>query len=228
VPLGSARYGPQQVTSSQFRGVFRSPTPRRHPRRAHPHGRPPLQPHHRTVPVHRPHRRGNVNAYEYCSADPINCTDLDGRFGWKKWAKRALNNKWVRGVAVGVVVGAVCVRSAGIGCAIAAGAIAGGALGGANWYVNHRRQSAWKHIARGAFDGAVGGGRNYGIARGVKWGASRLARNGTRRWAPRHAYPAARHARVGRGGRAWRKYSAAKQRFQPSTFYAARKLWRSL
>jgi hypothetical protein len=168
---------------------------------------------------------GNANAYEHCIAGRINCTDLDGRFGWKKWAKRALNNKWVRGVAVGAVVGAVCVGSAGVGCAIAAGAIAGDALGGANWYVNHRRQSAWKHIARGAFDGAVGGGQNYGVARGAKWSAGRLARNGTRRWAPRHAYPAARHARVGRGGRAWRKYSAAKQRFQPSTFYAARTLW---
>jgi hypothetical protein len=29
------------------------------------------------------------NAYEYCSADPLNCTDLDGRFGRKKWRKKA-------------------------------------------------------------------------------------------------------------------------------------------
>ncbi|MFJ6490772.1 DNRLRE domain-containing protein [Streptomyces californicus] len=32
---------------------------------------------------------GNANAYEYCTADPINCYDLDGRFSWKKLAKRA-------------------------------------------------------------------------------------------------------------------------------------------
>ncbi|MER7008594.1 RHS repeat-associated core domain-containing protein [Dactylosporangium sp. NPDC000555] len=25
---------------------------------------------------------GNSNAYDYCSADPINCTDLDGKWGW--------------------------------------------------------------------------------------------------------------------------------------------------
>jgi RHS repeat-associated protein len=34
---------------------------------------------------------GNANAYEYCSGDPVNCVDLDGRLGkkWKKWLKRA-------------------------------------------------------------------------------------------------------------------------------------------
>lgn len=25
---------------------------------------------------------GNTNAYEYCSGDPVNCTDLDGRWSW--------------------------------------------------------------------------------------------------------------------------------------------------
>jgi RHS repeat-associated protein len=33
---------------------------------------------------------GNANPYEYCSGDPVNCTDLDGRWGkWKKWGKKA-------------------------------------------------------------------------------------------------------------------------------------------
>ncbi|MES9602428.1 MULTISPECIES: DNRLRE domain-containing protein [Actinomadura] len=33
-----------------------------------------------TDPVHG----GNENAYEYCTADPVNCTDLDGRISWRK------------------------------------------------------------------------------------------------------------------------------------------------
>ncbi|MFJ8843956.1 DNRLRE domain-containing protein [Streptomyces cyaneofuscatus] len=37
-----------------------------------------------TDPVHG----GNANAYEYCTADPVNCYDLDGRWGMPKWAKR--------------------------------------------------------------------------------------------------------------------------------------------
>jgi RHS repeat-associated protein len=32
---------------------------------------------------------GNANAYEYCSGDPVNCYDLDGRWGFsRKWKKR--------------------------------------------------------------------------------------------------------------------------------------------
>ncbi|MFE4974863.1 RHS repeat-associated core domain-containing protein [Kitasatospora sp. NPDC056651] len=27
---------------------------------------------------------GNTNAYEYCSGDPVNCTDLDGRWSWSR------------------------------------------------------------------------------------------------------------------------------------------------
>jgi RHS repeat-associated protein len=29
-----------------------------------------------------PEPGGNATAYDYCSADPVNCTDLDGRWGW--------------------------------------------------------------------------------------------------------------------------------------------------
>ena len=32
---------------------------------------------------------GNATAYDYCTADPVNCTDLDGNLGWG-WAKKAL------------------------------------------------------------------------------------------------------------------------------------------
>lgn len=30
-----------------------------------------------------PEPGGNATAYDYCSGDPINCTDLDGRWSWR-------------------------------------------------------------------------------------------------------------------------------------------------
>ena len=36
-----------------------------------------------------PEPGGSANDYDYCNADPINCTDLDGR--WPRWARRAGN-----------------------------------------------------------------------------------------------------------------------------------------
>ncbi len=45
-----------------------------------------------------PVQGGNANAYEYCTADPVNCFDLDGKWGWKKMFKKAKRwawrNKW--------------------------------------------------------------------------------------------------------------------------------------
>ncbi|MER7764620.1 polymorphic toxin-type HINT domain-containing protein [Streptomyces sp. NPDC097619] len=57
-----------------------------------------------------PVQGGNANAYEYCTADPVNCYDLDGKWGWKKMfrkAKRwAWRNKWdIALTAVGFVPG---------------------------------------------------------------------------------------------------------------------------
>ncbi len=45
-----------------------------------------------------PEQGGNFNAYEYCMADPVNCVDLDGKWGFKKFFKKAKRwawrNKW--------------------------------------------------------------------------------------------------------------------------------------
>jgi hypothetical protein len=35
-------------------------------------------------PVHG----GSANDYDYCNADPVNCTDLDGRISWRSIAQR--------------------------------------------------------------------------------------------------------------------------------------------
>lgn len=53
---------------------------------------------------------GNASAYDYCNADPVNCTDLDGRWGWSNLfsavAKVAEVASWVPG-PVGAAAAAV-------------------------------------------------------------------------------------------------------------------------
>ncbi|WP_237527769.1 RHS repeat-associated core domain-containing protein [Streptomyces sp. SID2119] len=75
-------------------------------------------------PVHG----GNANAYEYCTADPVNCYDLDGRFGWKKWLGRASTGLAIAGM---------------FGCAVCAGASAVISLGIAahDWRQGKRREA---------------------------------------------------------------------------------------
>ncbi|MFI9816048.1 polymorphic toxin-type HINT domain-containing protein [Saccharothrix variisporea] len=58
-----------------------------------------------------PEDGGNATPYEYCAADPVNCTDLDGRWGWLKKianvvAKVAEVVSYIPG-PIGAVAGAV-------------------------------------------------------------------------------------------------------------------------
>jgi RHS repeat-associated protein len=46
---------------------------------------------------------GSANDYDYCSADPINCLDLAGTFGWRKWAKKTVS--WSGGKATSAAAG---------------------------------------------------------------------------------------------------------------------------
>ncbi|WP_308189029.1 RHS repeat-associated core domain-containing protein [Streptacidiphilus sp. ASG 303] len=49
---------------------------------------------------------GNANAYDYCTADPISCYDLDGRWGWRSIGKWASHHKVdIALTAVGFVPG---------------------------------------------------------------------------------------------------------------------------
>jgi hypothetical protein len=81
-----------------------------------------------------------TNAYGYVN-DPINFEDLDGSFGMPKILKSALNNSVVRAVTTAVVVSVVCTSTAGIGCAVLAGAAAGATLRVANKVVNDKEES---------------------------------------------------------------------------------------
>lgn len=129
--------------------------------------------------------------------------------------KRALDNPIVQGVIVSVAVGLICVGTTGVGCAVLAGVAVGAAVGGANWYVNHRRENAWKHVGLGALSGAFSGLRAFGAAKyaqkyyGYVPKHSRYIANGVKR-----------HRAVG-------AYTAARRKFSASTTWAAKTIYRT-
>ncbi|MEX3107202.1 MULTISPECIES: DNRLRE domain-containing protein [unclassified Streptomyces] len=129
---------------------------------------------------------GNANSYEYCTADPINCYDLDGRFGWGKMFDR---------VGMGLSVAAM------FGCGPCAAGAAAISIGRGVYKVRRGDRSGWIDIAGGAFySGAK-------IAKyGGKWSKSRRmkanpkgARNGRAKAHKRaRQKAAARHRRYNR------------------------------
>ncbi|MFF9322858.1 RHS repeat-associated core domain-containing protein [Streptomyces sp. NPDC014735] len=106
---------------------------------------------------------GGDNPYGY-PGDPINQYDLDG----KRWWKKALRNSFVRGMATGVAVGAICAFSAGIGCAVVAGAAVGAGLNMLNYRVNNKRRTRRGYLGHGLKGGAQGafvGARGFAMSR---------------------------------------------------------------
>lgn len=72
---------------------------------------------------------GNANDYDYCSGDPVNCFDLDGRWGWKRSWKRVGNwwNKHGGKVSAGLAIaGFAACAVATAGACVAVGAVAAG------------------------------------------------------------------------------------------------------
>ncbi|MDQ0904282.1 RHS repeat-associated protein [Streptomyces canus] len=90
---------------------------------------------------------GNANAYEYCSSDPLNCYDLDGRFGWGKWIDRVGT-----GLAIAGMFGCAACSAISAGISVARGA----------YKVYHGDRSGWMDIAGGATFGAGKGFRYFG------------------------------------------------------------------
>ncbi|MGW0435028.1 DNRLRE domain-containing protein [Micromonospora sp. NPDC003197] len=89
---------------------------------------------------------GNANPYDYCSGDPINCFDLDGRRGWGKWLDRA---------------GAVLGVAAMFGCGPCAAVSAGISLGRGIYKLRRGDRSGWSDI--------VGAG-TFGAAKALRYG----------------------------------------------------------
>jgi large repetitive protein len=99
------------------------------------------------------------------------------------FARRALDNKFVRGIAIGAAIGVFCGATAGIGCAMAVGAVAGGALGAANYKVNHKQGGLGGNIVLGMIQGATTGVvRQLG---GLAGGAGSPASMSALQWATR-------------------------------------------
>jgi RHS repeat-associated protein len=112
---------------------------------------------------------GSANDYDYCNADPINCYDLVGTFGWssvKKWARAA----GVVATLVGVValaagaspLAVLYIGALGVGLSGTA-AIAECADGG-------KRRNCYQAGGLAAFDLATFGGLQSGRT-AIRWGA---------------------------------------------------------
>lgn len=106
-----------------------------------------------------PEDGGNATAYDYCAGDPVNCTDLDGKFGWgsikkglSKVAKVASYASMIPGPigTIAGVVAAVSYAATGnwkeaawaIGGALAATIGAGAAVKGARYAATAARAAA--------------------------------------------------------------------------------------
>ncbi|MEV6985327.1 DUF4082 domain-containing protein [Sphaerisporangium sp. NPDC051017] len=108
---------------------------------------------------------GNANAYDYCSADPVNCRDLDGRFAcgfsWSAW------KCWAIAGPAGAAVVAACglipgLAASGWLCVSLGGGVTGAV---AQWYKDN-----WKWNSKAIWDAFVEG---FGEALGA-WAASKL------------------------------------------------------
>ncbi|WP_131785661.1 RHS repeat-associated core domain-containing protein [Protofrankia symbiont of Coriaria ruscifolia] len=108
---------------------------------------------------------GNANAYDYCVGDPINCTDLDGRWGfhWRsvvKWTALA-------GAVVGAAAcGASVVCGIAVGVAAAATAYVAQNAGTSSW--------SWTGLAVETAVGGVAGGAEGQVASFARQGSGTL------------------------------------------------------
>jgi RHS repeat-associated protein len=102
---------------------------------------------------------GNANPYEYCSADPINCTDLDGRIGWKKFFKRHRGALATIGATAGCMV-------PGVGWASC------GALQAAAWGVRSQQRASqgggWRRTWRASARDGIYSAASFGLGSALR------------------------------------------------------------
>lgn len=127
---------------------------------------------------------GNANPYEYCTADPINCTDLNGKWSWKNALKRTWHiARAGRNAPVSLVAyrqarrnGGKCVRRSGL--MIECSGMKGGYYNGGTTYGNvwmrgkngggkARLRHETKHADQWAILGPFGFATSYGVSSGI-------------------------------------------------------------
>ncbi len=127
---------------------------------------------------------GTSNDYAYVD-DPVNDFDLTGEWGFKKFFKRALKNRFARMAVAGLGAAAFCAGTGGLGCMILAGGAVGAGLGAGNAALNGG--SLLRGAGTGAVEGAIAGlivgsgqgkelkfSRNFRIAPGGNRGPGRF------------------------------------------------------
>ncbi|MER5354166.1 ricin-type beta-trefoil lectin domain protein [Kitasatospora sp. NPDC002551] len=139
---------------------------------------------------------GSANAYEYCMADPIGCTDLDGRKGIKDWWKKKGS------MVVGKTLGAVSATTGVMGIWVpqmkAVSAVTGG-LSTLSYASGGHWTEAKRQARNTVLNAAVGGfgrfanaskfagmaGRYNNLTKGWSAGISGLAKASGASYAPR-------------------------------------------
>ncbi|WP_394616589.1 PA14 domain-containing protein [Lentzea sp. JNUCC 0626] len=137
---------------------------------------------------------GSANDYDYVNGDPINGTDLDGRWGWPNWMKKVGNhvkNNWQTYATVAVAVGCV-VASAGA-CLGAGVALWGASL--VHEKVTTKRVD-WANAGVNLGLTLLGGGLGRAVA--SSWRAGSVVRQTGRHWGKA----------VSTGGRHWKRVPA--------------------
>ena len=109
---------------------------------------------------------GTDNNYVY-PTDPVNDFDLDGTFSIRKFFK----DNW-KAIVVGAAITGFCGATAGLGCAIAAGAAAGAAVGGGSSIAHQLKTSGKVNLGktfadtlRGGVGGAASGATGFGASK---------------------------------------------------------------
>jgi len=119
------------------------------------------------------------NLYGYVGNSPTNFIDPTGLY-WGEGAvhavanvgRKLLANDLVRMTIAGVGAGLICAGTAGIGCAVIAGAVIGATLGGANYALNSKEHTGWGWV------GAIGIGAAEGAIAGLASGAGAAEEEG--------------------------------------------------
>ncbi|EGX60939.1 hypothetical protein SZN_04878 [Streptomyces zinciresistens K42] len=157
---------------------------------------------------------GNANAYDYCSANPLNCYDLDGRWGWLAVSAAAWAcSKWCPGKRTRQIAGVVS------------------AVSGGGFLRSMAIKAGTRYIAKRSVKNSIQTKRGYRVdVRGKKphynkWGARPKGKGPGARWRQiryKNKHMGFPHVQYYRGGKGYGKWA-----YRPGLRHIYR-AWRSL